>query len=111
MHALIHTMVESRMMVVGQQAGRPGKAKSLDGLKSQLVGSVRRQVSFLAARANARLLVSRMESHVGQGAGEAAKRRQLAATMERQQVRERQAQALSLSQGRSILRRGCFWAV
>ena len=62
-------MVESRLRVVGQQAGRQGRAKSLADLRSHLVGSLRRQVSFLAVRANARLLVSRMESHVGQGSG------------------------------------------
>ena len=68
-HSLIHNMVESRLRVVGQQAGRPGRARALADLRSHLIGSLRRQVSFLAGRANARLLVSRMESHVGQGAG------------------------------------------
>ena len=101
-------MVEARLKIDGQAPGRPGRVKSLEGLKSQLVGSLRRQVSVMAVRCNARLLLSRMESFVGQGAGEAARRRQVANTLERQQVRERQALALSLGQGRSILRRGCF---
>ena len=50
-HALIHNIVESRLRVVGQQAGRQGRAKNLADLRSHLVGSLRRQVSFLAVRA------------------------------------------------------------
>ena len=52
-HSLIHNMVESRFRVVGQQAGGPGRARALPDLRSLLVGSLRRQVSFLAVRANA----------------------------------------------------------
>ena len=74
----------------------------------QLVGSLRRQVSLVAVRANARLLISRMESFVGQGAAQAARRRQQVIGLERQELRERQAYALSFSQGRNILRRGHF---
>ena len=81
---------------------------ALEGERAQLVGSLRRQVSLMAVRANARLILSRMESFVGPGAAEAARRRQLTLSLERQEARERQAQALSLSQGRNILRRGFF---
>ena len=49
-----------------------------------------------------------MESFVGQGAAEAARRRQQTLSLERQEARERQAHALSLSQGRNILGRGFF---
>ena len=107
-HTLIHNIVESRLQVLGQQPGRQGKVRSLEGERAHLVGSVRRQVSFLAVRANARLILGRVESHIGQGTSEAGKRRQYAAGVERIQARMRRAQALSLSQGRNILRRGCF---
>ena len=51
--------------------------------KAQLTGSLRSQISLLAVRSNARLLISRMESYVGQGAAEAARRGQQAAAAER----------------------------
>ena len=107
-HDLIHSIVEARLRVVGQQPGRRGKVRTVEGERAQLVGSLRRQVSLMAVRANARLILSRMESFVGPGSAEAARRRQLTLSLERQEARERQAHALSLSQGRNILRRGFF---
>ena len=107
-HQLIHSIVEARLRVVGQHPGRRGKTRTLEGERAQLVGSLRRQVSLMAVRANARLILSRMESFVGPGAAEAARRRQMTLSLERQEARERQAHALSLSQGRNILRRGFF---
>ena len=107
-HSLIQNMVTSRLQVIGQQPGRFAEVQNIDGLKSQLVGSLRRQISLTAVRANARILISRMESHVGKGALEAAKRRQAVTSIERAQYRERRAQALSAGQGRNIVRRGCF---
>ena len=100
--------MEARLQVIGQQPGRQGPLRSLEGEKAQLVGSLRRQVSLLAVRANARLILSRMESHVGPGAADAARRRQQTMLLERQEAKERQAQAISLSQGRNLLRRGFF---
>ena len=95
--------------MVGQQPGRAGQQwRSLEGERAQIVGSLRRQVSLVAVRANARLILSRMESFVGPGAAEAAKRRQWAVQLERQEAKERQANALSFSQGRNLLRRGFF---
>ena len=58
---------------------------------------------MLAVRANARLILSRMESHVGPGAADAARRRQQTMLLERQEAKERQAQAISLRQGRNLL--------
>ena len=108
-HTLIHTIAAARLQVVGQQPGRAGQQwRSLEGERAQIVGSLRRQVSLVAVRANARLILSRMESFVGPGAAEAAKRRQWAVQLERQEAKERQANALSFSQGRNLLRRGFF---
>ena len=107
-HALIQTIAEARLRVVGQQPGRQGKIRSQVAEKALLVGSLRRQVSLVAVRANARLILSRMESFVGPGAAEAARRRQWTLSLERQEAQERQAHALGLSQGRNILRPGFF---
>ena len=104
-HSLLNNIVEARIKVDDQSPGKQG-GRMIKDLKSQLVGSVRRQVSLTAVRANARMLISRMESYVGQGASDAAKRRQFIVKAERMMVRERKAQALSASQGRSIVRRG-----
>ena len=98
-HSLIHTITEARLKISAQQPGRRAM-RSIDVERAQLVGSLRRQISFVAVRANACLILSRMESHVGQGAGEAAKRRQHVAVLERQERRERQ--------GKNLLRRGQF---
>ena len=45
------------------------------GLKGILVGQIRREMSFMAVRAQARLLPDRMEGLVGERAGEAVKTR------------------------------------
>ena len=108
-HTLIDQIATARLTVAGQQPERQGRlVHSPEAEKAQLVGSLRRQVSLVAVRANARLLISRMESFVGQGAAQAARRRQQVIGLERQELRERQAYALSFSQGRNILRRGHF---
>jgi hypothetical protein len=107
-HTLLHKIVEARLLVVDQQPGRRGKVRKPEAEKAHLVGSVRWQVSFMAVRANAWNLISRMDGHVGPGAAEAAKRRQFALATDRQQGRERRAQQLATRQGRSILKRGCF---
>ena len=106
-HSLIHTITEARLKISAQQPGRRAM-RSIDVERAQLVGSLRRQISFVAVRANARLILSRMESHVGQGAGEAAKRRQHVAVLERQERRERQAHTISVIQGKNLLRQGQF---
>jgi hypothetical protein len=107
-HNLVHKIVESRLQVLGQQPGRQGRVRGLAEQQAHLVGSVRRQISLLAVRANARLLISRLTCHIGPGVVEASKRRQYAVATEWQQSKERKAQALSTSQGRAILKRGWF---
>ena len=92
--------------------GAPGRQSrqrklSVAAQRAQLIGSLRSQVSLLAVRANARL-ISRVESYVGQGAAEAARRGQQAVALERQEARNRRALALSFSQGQSLILRDCF---
>ena len=106
-HTLIHRMAEARLLVADQQPRRR-KVQSIEAERAHLVGSLRQQISLVAVRANARLLINRVESHVGPGSVEAANRRQLVAAGDRQQKALRRAAALSLSQGRSLIRRGQF---
>jgi hypothetical protein len=107
-HSLLHKIVEARLQVVQQQPGGRRKQQSTEAERARLVGSLRQQVSLIAVRANARLLISRVESHVGRGCQEAANRRRFAADEERRQQRQRRAQALTLAQGHSLIRRGQF---
>lgn len=100
-------MAEARLLVADQQPRRR-KVQSIEAERAHLVGSLRQQISLVAVRANARLLINRVESHVGPGSVEADNRRQLVAAGDRQQKALRRAAALSLSQGRSLIRRGQF---
>ena len=70
-----------------------------------LVGYVRRRLSFTAAQQQAKLLLDRLQL-LGDGASEAAGRRDRAQQLEAGAVRERRAQLVCLRQGVSIMRRG-----
>ena len=100
-------MAEARLLIMDQQPGRR-KKRSLEVERARLVGSIRQQLSLVAVRANARLLINRVESHVGPGCQEAANRRRFVADEDRRQKAMRRAQALTLAQGRSLIRRGQF---
>ena len=68
---------------------------------------LRRTLSLVGVRAQARLLLGRLEV-IGPGAAAAADRRNLALQMERTWVNQRGADPLCRIQGKSILRRGQF---
>ena len=106
-HSLLHNIVEARMKVMDQQPRRR-KQRGKEAEQAKLIGSLRQQVSLLAVRANARLLINRVESHIGQGCKEAANRRSFTVQEEWRQRRLRRAQALTVAQGRSLIRRGEF---
>ena len=75
---------------------------------SILTGQIRRGLSLVAARSQARLLLDRVEA-VGSGAEEAAKRRKWVAQESWRMQREQRAHLLGLRQGRSVLGRGEFF--
>ena len=106
-HALIHQMAEARLLIADQQPGRR-RQRGIEAERAHLVGSLRQQLSLVAVRANARLLINRVECHVGPGSAEAANRRQMVDGLERRQKAMRRAAALTLAQGRSLIRRGQF---
>ena len=101
-HSLLHNIVEARMKVMDQQPRRR-KQIGKEAEQAKLIGSLRQQVSLLAVRANARLLINRVKSHVGQGCKEAANRRSFTVQEEWRQRGLRRAQALTLAQGRSLI--------
>ena len=75
---------------------------------SVLTGQIRRGLSLVAARSQARLLLDRVEA-VGKGAAEAARRRQWVAQESWRMQKEQRAHMLGLRQGRPVLRRGDFF--
>ena len=68
---------------------------------------IRKSLSVCAVRSQARLLLGRLEV-IGPGAAAAAQRRNIALQLERRWANQRRADALSVLQGRAILRRGHF---
>ena len=69
--------------------------------EAQLAGGL----SFTAVQQQARLLLDRLQL-LGEGAGEAARRREWAEQASRAEARERRAQLVCLQQGRNIRRSG-----
>ena len=70
-----------------------------------LVGHVRRKLSINAVKQTSRLLLDRLQL-LGEGAAEAAGRRDRAVMAEAGAARERRAQEVCHRQGRAIVRRG-----
>ena len=66
---------------------------------------MRRQLSFTAVQQQARLLLDRLQL-LGEGATEAVRRREWAASLDRAALRDRRAQEVSLRQGQAIRRFG-----
>ena len=70
-------------------------------------GFLRRTLSVCGVRGQAHTLLGRLEV-LGPGAAAAARRRGFTLHLERQYGNLRRAQALSVAQGRAIVRRGHF---
>jgi hypothetical protein len=70
-----------------------------------LGGYVRRQLSFTAVQQQQRLLLDRLEL-LGDGAKQAARRRDYTVRVDQAAARERRAQAVCLRQGRVLMRQG-----
>ena len=103
LHTLVQTMAESKVNAMGLARGREGTDAEL-GI---VVGQIRRMLSTAGIRAQAQCLLTRM-ANVGEGVGEAAKRRHWAAVEEEKMRRERMAQWIGRARGRNIVRRGQF---
>ena len=107
LHALIHHLATSRVRVAGPQKGRRGQIRSEEAELALTTSFLRRTLSSVGVRAQARLLLGRLEVF-GPRATAAAGRRNHALTLERIWANQRRADALSRLQGKSLLRRGHF---
>jgi hypothetical protein len=106
-HDLIYHLAVSRVQVAGPQRARSGKRREEQAEIALMTAFLRRTVSVSAVKAQAFSLLGRLES-LGSGTSEAARRRARALQLERSWGSLRRAHALSVKQGRSILRRGQF---
>ena len=103
LHTLVQTIAEARVKSLGLARGRQGTEAEL-GI---VVGQVRRMLSTTSVRAQAQCLLARM-SQVGEGVGQAAKRRRWAAAEDERMRKERMAQWIGRVRGRNIVERGQF---
>ena len=108
-HALVHHLAAARLMreaeLVDGGAVARRRRMSREGALAMITGQVRRRLSLTAARANARLILDRVQV-LGEGMEAAGARRRLQAVEERRMDREQRAHHLGLMLGRAILRRG-----
>ena len=107
LHALIHHLALSRVRVAGPQVGRRGQVRREEAELAITTGFLRRTISVCGVRSQAWTLLSRLEV-LGPGAAEAARRRSFAKELERRYSNQRRADALSMAQGRAVVRRGHF---
>ena len=87
--------------------GRRGQLRTEEAEIAITTSFIRKSLSVCAVRSQARLLLGRLEV-IGPGAAAAAQRRNIALQLERRWANQRRADALSVLQGRTILRRGHF---
>ena len=107
LHELIQHLAESRAQVAEPQRARSGHMKTEAAEIASNVSFLRRTFSVAGVKAQTFSLLGRLET-LGSGATAAERRREFAVVQERQWSGLRRAHALSVDQGRSILRRGRF---
>ena len=99
-HTLIHQIAEARMRFQGLQRGREGQKEEL----GVLIGMVRRRLSVTAVRAQAELLLNRMQA--AEGNPMEAKRRHFAQVQDVMMRKEREANWICKVSGERVIRRG-----
>ena len=107
LHSLIHHLAISRVREAGPQKGRSGQIRTQEAELALTTSLLRRALSVVGVRAQARLLLSRLET-IGPGAAAAVGRRNYALNLEKVWANLRRADLLSRVQGRALLRRGMF---
>ena len=101
--SMLDSFGESRLRTLGLAKGTPEALKEL----GQVTGYLRRRLSTAVIRANVRCLLERMLL-VGEGVGQAGRRRQWARQEEEKARWEREGQWLARLTGRNLARRGDF---
>ena len=107
LHSLIHHLAVSRVRVAGPQKGRRGQVRTEEAELALTTAFLRRTLSVVGVKAQARLLLGRLEV-IGPRAAAAAGRRNYALNLERIWANQRRADALCRLQGKALLRRGHF---
>ena len=103
LHSFVQVIAEAKVSAMGLARGREGTEAEL-GI---IVGQARRMLSTTSVRAQAQCLLARM-TQVGEGVGQAAKRRRWAALEEERMRKERMAQWIGRARGRNLIRKGQF---
>ena len=101
--SLLEQMAQSRLKSQGLRSGTLEAAKEL----SQVKGYLRRRLSTATVKANVKCLLERLVQ-VGEGRGQAGKRRQWARAEEERARWEREAHWQARVTGRALVRRGDF---
>ena len=104
---MIHYLAISRVRKAGPLKGKRGQMRKEEAELALTTSLLRRALSVVGVRAQARLLLGRLEV-IGPGAAAAAGRRNNALNQERIWASQRRAELLSRAQGRALLRRGQF---
>ena len=100
---LLEVMADSRLHCLGLRKGSLEAAKEL----SQVTGYLRRRLSTAIIKANVKCLLERLVL-VGEGRGQADRRRQWARQVEARARLDREAQWQARITGRNLVRRGDF---
>ena len=104
-HGLVQRIAEARVEVADTQPAYQQQGRSRTAEKAGMVAYVRRSLSVTVVREQSRFLLSRLRL-LGDGTAEAARRRERAERLEAAAGLERRAQAVSMRQGRDIMRHG-----
>ena len=104
-HQLVQRLAKAKVAKADTEPGYRATGKSKEAQLSAEVAFLRRRLSMTAVREQARLLIDRLQL-LGDGAGQAARRREFAERSRRAEAQERRAQQVCLMQGRAIRRSG-----
>ena len=107
LHSLIFHLATSRVRVSGPQLGKRGQPRTEVAEMAINTAFLRRTLSVCAVRGQASTLLGRLEV-LGPGTAAAAQRRNTALQLERVWGNQRRAHALTVTQGRALVRRGQF---
>ena len=107
LHDLIYHLADSRVKMIGPQLGKKGQYRSEQAEIAIVTSFIRRTLSVCGVKGQAWTILNRLDS-LGPGSTMAVRRRNAALQLERRWYLLRRAHALSVQQGKTVLRRGHF---